>query len=463
MPTASEQRDGLVAITVTQFALVFMLSAVAVAVPALGREFGARAAELGLVESGYIASVAMMLLPVTRLADMFGRAFVFALGVAIFTAASLVLPLTQSIGQFIFVRVFQGAAGAMMVTTGLAILADLYPGKGRGRALGISTAGVYLGLSVGPLLGGLITTHWGWRWIFYLGAVPCALCLGLTMRSLPVRPVRTRVGRFDWIGALLVGLGMVGLSQGGSHFNVLWGKLALAGGIASLAAFVAWEARADYPLLDLRLFSGNRTFAGGNLVQFINYAATFGITFLMSLYLQVARGLSAGDAGLMLMAQPLVMAVLSPFAGGLVDKTAPHKLSAIGMAVSVLSLGLAAVLTAASPLWMVVVSMALCGAGTAFFATANMSVIMGSVGPQHYGVASAMVAGMRTSGMTTSLVSISIALSLFVGPHEMTASNTDEFMGAMHLILVLFTVFCAVGVPLCLRAALKAGKVAGAE
>lgn len=455
MPTVAEQRAGLAAITVTQFALVFMLSAVAVAVPALGREFGARAAELGLVESGYIASVAMLLLPVTRLSDMFGRGFVFALGVAVFTVTSLVLPISQSIGQFILVRVFQGAGGAMMVTTGLAIIADLYPGKGRGRALGISTAGVYLGLSVGPLLGGLITTHWGWRWIFYLGAIPCALCFVLTIKSLRVRPIRTRMGSFDWLGALFVGLGMVGISQGGSHFHDMWGRLMLGGGFASLAAFVAWEARVGRPLLDLRLFTGNGTFAGGNLVQFMNYAATFGITFLISLYLQIVRGMTAGDAGLVLMAQPLVMAALSPVAGGLADKMAPHKLSAFGMSLAAIALGVAAMLGVSTPLWAVVVSMVLCGAGTAFFATANMSVIMGSVGPSHYGVASAMVAGMRTTGMTLSLVTISVVLSVLVGPQEMTAANTPEFMRSMHLVLGGFTALCVAGVPLCLRAALK--------
>lgn len=451
-PSPSEQRAGLVAITVTQFALVFMLSAVAVAVPALGREFGARAAELGLVESGYIAAVAMLLLPVTRLSDMTGRGFVFALGLGLFTAMSLVLPFTRSIGWFILVRVFQGGGGAMMVTTGLAILADLYPGQGRGRALGISTAGVYLGISVGPLVGGLVTTHLGWRWIFYLGAIPCILSLVLIMKSLPVRPARRFIGRFDWLGSLLVGLGMVGLSQGGSHFDVLWGKLALGGGFLSLVSFVAWEAQADAPLLDLRLFSGNRGFAYGNLVQYINYAATFGITFLLSLYLQVVRGMTAGEAGLVLMAQPLVMAVLAPLAGSWSDRASPHRLAAWGMALGTASLALAAVLGTQSPVWLVVASLMLCGAGTALFATANMSMIMGSVGPTHYGVASAMVAGMRTSGMTSSLVVISVALSVIVGPQEMTAANTGEFMTAMHIVLAGFTLFSAAGVPLCLRA-----------
>ncbi|WP_461209618.1 MFS transporter [Desulfocurvus sp. DL9XJH121] len=453
MSMTPEQRAGLFAITVTQFAFVFMLSALAVAVPALGQEFGAKAALLGLVESSYIASVAMLMLPVSRLADMWGRGFVFALGLAVFDVMSLLLTVCPSVGWLIFVRILQGIGAAMMVSTGLAILADIFPGKGRGRALGISTAGVYLGISAGPLLGGLITTHMGWRWIFYLGSLPCVVSLVMTVRALNVRPSRSGRGRgFDWIGSVLVALGMICLTQGGSHFADLSGKLLLAGGLVSLALFVTWEARADEPLLNLRLFAGNRSFAYGNLVQYINYASTFGITFLLSLYLQIVRGMSPGDAGLLLVAQPLLMAVLAPFVGNMVDRTPAHRLAAAGMFLSTLALAMAATLGMEAGLWRVVLVLVACGAGTALFATANMNVIMGSVGPTHYGVASAMVACMRTTGMTSGLVIISVALSLIVGPQQMTAESAAPYMTAMHLVLVCFVVPCALGVYFCLRA-----------
>lgn len=450
----SQQRAGLYTITITQFSLVFMLSAVAVAVPAMGREFGAKASELGLVESAYISAVAMLLLPVTRLADMLGRGFVFVCGMAVFTLFSLVLPLSKDIMLFNFLRVFQGAGGAMMVTTGLAIIADLFPGKGRGRALGISGAGVYLGLSAGPWLGGIITTHLGWRYIFYLGAVPALMCLVMALKALPVKPVVKRGQRFDWGGALLCAMGMVMLSQGGSHFNALSGKLMLVGGLLSLVAFLVWEARADCPLLDLKLFSGNRSFAYGSAVQFINYAATFGITFLTSLYLQVVQGMTASQAGVVLMAQPLMQALFSPLSGSMVERWPAHRVATLGMVLATLALIGAGFFEPETTRIPVIIVLLFCGAGTAIFATANTSVVMGSVTRDHYGVASAMIAGMRTTGMTVSLVTISMVLAITVGAEAVSAENIPQFMQAMHIVLAGFALFSAFGVLLSLKAPL---------
>ncbi|MCJ2165416.1 MULTISPECIES: MFS transporter [unclassified Pseudodesulfovibrio] len=463
MAAFDERTTGLWTITISQFALVFMLSAVAVAVPALGQEFGASASQLGLVESGYISAVAMLLFPVTRLADMIGRGTTFALGMALFTAVSSVLPLCQSITQFIALRVFQGGGGAMMVTTGLAILADLYPGPGRARALGIASAGVYLGLSAGPWLGGMIVTHWGWRWIFYAGAIPCALALLLALKTLSVRPVFTRGVKFDWGGAIFVAIGMILLSQGGSHLHDLSGKLMLAGGLLSLASFVLWEKHAKAPLLDMVLFSDNPSFSLGSAVQFISYAATFGITFLLSLYLQVARGMTASEAGFILMAQPVMQVVFSLISGKWCERWPAHHVATLGMCLATLALGGAMFLGDSASLPYVACILALCGAGSAIFATANMAVIMGAVTKEYYGVASAVVAGMRTTGMTVSLVFISGVLALVVGPKALNQDTAPAFVVAMHIAFVVLTAFSFIGVGMSARARMRLRKKASAE
>lgn len=464
MPTEAERTAGLWTVTVTQFALVFMLSAVAVAVPALGKDFGASAAQLGLVESGYISAVAMLLFPVTRLADVIGRGTVFALGLALFTVTSLILAQTQGIWQFIIIRVFQGGGGAMMVSTGLAILADLYPGPGRGKALGISSAGVYLGLTAGPWLGGMITTHLGWRWIFYIGAVPCAMCLALAIKSLQVRPVIRKGQPFDFIGAILCAIGMVMLSQGGSLFHNAYGKIILFGGVGFLAAFAVWERRAKAPLLDMRLFGKNESFALGSTVQFFSYAATFGITFLLSLYLQIVQGMTASHAGTILMAQPILQAIMGPVSGNLCERWAPHIIATIGMGMATVALGAAVFLGPSASIPFIIVVLALCGAGNAIFATANMAVIMGAVEQKYYGVASAMIAGMRTTGMTVSLVFTSAVLASMVGPHALTTENAPAFVDAMRLIFIVLTLLSAAGVYLSIRAKIrKRGSISAAS
>jgi len=458
MITANERTAGLYTITVTQFALVFMLSAVGVAVPTLGREFGASASQLGLVESGYISAVAMLIFPVTRLSDKIGRGTTFAAGVALFTIVSFLLPLCQTMDQFIALRVFQGCGGAMLVSTGLAILADLYPGKGRAKALGIASAGVYLGLSAGPWLGGLIVTHWGWRWVFYAGGIPCALVFALSLKTLPVRPVITKGVRFDWGGAILCAIGMIMLSQGGSHLNDTGGQIMLVSGIISLVAFVLWEKRAKAPLLDISLFSGNPSFSLGSTVQFISYAATFGVTFLLSLFLQVAQGMTASQAGIILMAQPVMQVIFSLISGSWCERWPAHHVATIGMTLATMGLGSAVFIGSDASLLHIVIILALCGAGSAIFATANMAVIMGAVNKEYYGVASAVVAGMRTTGMTVSLVFISAVFAIVIGPSALHEGTATTFVSAMHITFIALTVFSAVGVAMSARARLKLRK-----
>ena len=444
--TRDDRTAGLYTITVSQFALVFMLSAVAVAVPALGREFGASASHLGLVESGYISAVAMLLFPVTRLSDKIGRGSTFAFGMGLFTVVSMILPLSNTISQFIVLRVFQGCGGAMMVSTGLALIADMYPGPGRAKAMGIASAGVYLGLSMGPWLGGLIVTHLGWRWIFYGGAIPCAVGLFLSIRTLPVKPVIRRGVRFDFGGAIFIALGMILLSQGGSHLDGSSGALMLVGGIFFLLCFVFWEGRAKAPLLSLALFSGNPAFSLGSAAQFISYAAIYGITFLLSLYLQVAQGMTTSDAGLLLMVQPVMQVILSLVSGKWCERWSPHLVATVGMSIATAGLGAAIFLGVFPSLWFTALILALCGAGSAMFATANMAVIMGAVTRENYGVASAVVAAMRTTGMTVSLVFISGVFAVIIGPAALTAENADVFIRAMYTAFIALTVFSALGV-----------------
>ncbi|NDV19376.1 MFS transporter [Pseudodesulfovibrio sp. JC047] len=455
MISEKERTAGLWAITITQFSLVFMLSSVAVAVPSLGKEFGATAAQLGLVESGYIAAVTMLLFPVTRLADMTGRGFIFAMGMAVFTTISLILPLSESIEQFILLRVFQGAGGAMMVTTGLAILADLFTGQKRSMALGIASAGIYVGLSAGPWLGGIIASAMGWRAIFYISAIPCFLCLVVTIFALPVKPKRTPCPPFDWGGAILIAIGMVMLSQGGSLFDTTAGKIMLSVGIIALIAFVLWEKHVKAPLLDMTLIQTNHSFALGSMVQFISYASTFGVTFLLSLYLQIAQGMTPGQAGTILMAQPLMQTLFSPISGKLCQRWAAHHIATVGMLLATAGLGAAIFVGDQATLWHILAILGLCGSGSAIFATANTAVIMGAVEKEHYGIASAMVAGMRTTGMTISLVFISAVLASMVGPSDLHTESAPLFIKAMHLSFIVLTSFNVLGIVLSARAKLK--------
>jgi len=348
--------------------------------------------------------------------------------------------------------VIQGGGGAMMASTGLALLADMYDGVGRAKAFGVATAGVYLGLSAGPWLGGMIVTHLGWRWIFYGGAIPCLISFFISLKTLPVRPVIARGVRFDWGGAILSALGMMLLSQGGSHLDDLSGQTMLGVGLVSLVAFVLWEKHAKAPLLDMTIFAANPAFSLGSLVQFISYAATFGITFMLSLYLQLVQGMTASEAGVILMAQPLLQVVFSLVSGSMCERWPAHNVSTIGMAAATIALGGAIFLGHDASLPHILAVLALCGAGSAVFGTANSTVIMGAVRKEYYGVASAVVGAARTTGMTVSLVFISGIFALIIGPGQFSAGKADVFMRAMEISLILLTGCCGLGTVLSLRA-----------
>ncbi|SKA74495.1 MFS transporter [Desulfobaculum bizertense] len=447
----AQRRGALYAVTATQFAVPFMVSAVAVALPAVGREFAAKATQISLVESAYLCAVSMLMLPFARFSDIFGRKFTFASGVGLFMLASLVLGFVPNMGTFILVRIIQGIGAAAQISTGLAIISDVFPREERGRAFGIGVAGVYLGLSMGPFLGGEIATHFGWRWIFFVGVPICGIALFQILYHLDVRPRFERGLYFDWAGCILSALGTGLIVFGGAEWNNTFGKVLFGIGLLSVIGFILWEKRAKAPLLDIELFARNRVFSFGCAVQFINYAATFGVTFLMSLYLQYAQGMTPGQAGRILMVQPVLQAIISPLSGRWADRYPPHKIATYGMCCGTAGLVLAEFLGMQSSVWMVVGVLLLFGLGTALFSSPNVSVIMGSVGPEDYAVASAMTGGMRTTGMTMSMVAIGMILSMYIGNHPVTAANVSHYIQAMKASFLGFTAVSVFGIWLSIK------------
>ena len=319
---------------VSSFLTPFMASSMNVAMPLVGKEFGLNAVTLSWVLTAYILTAAMFLVPFGRLADITGRKRIFALGLSLDMCGATIGALAPSAVLLILARALQGVGGAMIFGTGIAILTSVYPPGARGRALGLNTAAVYSGLSLGPVLGGFIVHASGWRAIFLVTIPIAATALGLAVFRLKGEWADARGERFDFTGAAVFGAGLVALMYGFSRLPSVPGVAFIAAGLAALALFVVFELRHPAPLLDLRLFRHNRIFAFSNLAALFNYSATSAVAFLMSLYLQYIKGLPPQKAGLVLVAQPIVMALASPFAGRLSDRTEPRLIASAGMALS---------------------------------------------------------------------------------------------------------------------------------
>ncbi len=447
------------AVTSAQFAVPFMISSVGVALPVIGREFAADGVTLSLVESVFLGVSAMCVLVFGRASDMIGRAWIFLGGLTIFSLATVALGFTQSIEALIAVRAVQAFGGAMQMSSSLAILIEGFPPQKRGRVLGIALAGVYLGISAGPFLGGLITHAWGWRWVFFLGAIPCfsALFMGFTIIE---RDFRRSVDPFDWTGTfvsmLTIGLFVIG----GANMNNALGLPLIGISVVALIVFLKLESQKPYPLLDLNLFRSNATFRNGNLLQFFNYSSTFGMTFLMSLYLQFGHGMSPATAGRILVIQPLIQSALSPLCGRLADRFSSGPLVTGGMLLNVVGLGWASTFNLDTPILSVMLVLGILGLGIALFAAPNMNLIMSSIRTEQNGVATAVTGQMRTLGMTTGMVAISMALAYKVGDQVLNAASFPAFNQAMQLILLGFCATAVLGTALSLRIFYKLRKPA---
>ena len=403
MNGSTPKKTVLLVATLASFLAPFMGSSVNIALPAIEREFGVDAVLLGWVATSYMLAAAMFLVPFGRIADIWGRKKVFAYGTAIYTISSLLAGLASSISMLIAWRVLQGIGGSMIFGTGVAILTSVFPAGERGKAIGFNTAAVYMGLSLGPVLGGFLTQNFGWRSIF-LASVPLGvLILVLVFWKLHGEWAAARGERFDLTGSAIYSVSLVAIMYGFTRLPEMVGTwLLLAGGLG-LAAFVWQELRSPSPVLNINLFRRNLGFAFSNLAALVNYSATAAVGFLLSLYLQYVKGLSPQAAGFVLVAQPLVMALFSPLAGRLSDRIEPGIVASIGMALTTVGLVLFAFLNAQTSLAWVVASLVFVGLGFALFSSPNTNAVMSSVERRFYGVASATLGTMRLVGQMLSL------------------------------------------------------------
>ncbi len=449
------RRSALLISTLSSFLTPFMGSSILIALPTIGREFGVDAIVLGWVATSFILAAAVFLLPFGRLADIRGRKRVFAWGVTLFTAASLLCGVAPSVGLLIAFRVLQGVGSTLMFGSGTAILTSVYPAGDRGWVLGVNVAAVYLGLSLGPPLGGQLTWHFGWRSIFLI-CVPAGLVvLALIRWRLPGEWAGARGEPFDGGGACLSGLGLVllvfGLSAASGARSA--GLILLA--VLAFAAFVRWEYRTPSPMLDMELFRRNPVFVFSNLAALIHYSATFGVSFLLSLYLQELRGLGPQAAGMVLLCQPAFMATCSPFAGRLSDRAEPRTVASTGMAMTAAALAVFAFLGPETPIALIALNLVLLGVGFALFSSPNTNAVMSSVDRRAYGVASATLGTMRLTGNLLSMATSTLVLAIFLGRQQITPALHSVFLQGVRVAFAIFAVLCVLGV----FASLARGKV----
>lgn len=433
--------------TVSTLAASFTNSSVNVALPPIGTEFQLGGVTLNWVVTAFVLFSSIFVLPLGKVADRRGREAVFRWGSVLYALGSVASWWAPDAGWLIAARALTGLGGAAVAATATAMVVDAYPPAQRGRVLGINVSMVYLGLSAGPVLGGLIVQTLGWRGLFAVHAVAALVVTALVFLRLrtPERPSHGE-GRFDTLGSVLFAGGLALLLVGVSDLPGALGIALTLAGAAVLVGFWLVETKAAHPILPVTLFTKNQVFAAANLAALLSYSATFAVAFFLSLYLQVVRGLPPAAAGGLLIVQPLVQAAFSPLTGRLSDRVSPGVLASLGMALTSLGLLVLTFVDASTPLPVLLGALVLLGLGFALFSSPNTNSIMGSVSKTQLGVASATVSTVRGVGMMLSMGLALVLLSLHLGTAAVGADTADAFLGAQKWAFGVSAVLCALGV-----------------
>jgi EmrB/QacA subfamily drug resistance transporter len=436
----TNQKTALLVVCLSSFIMPLMLSSVNVAIPAIAVSMNADAILLSWVSTAYLLSSAVFLLPFGKLADILGRKKIYLWGMFITTLASLLAATSQSIFMLIAWRVMQGVGAAMLFATGIAILSSVFPPERRGSAIGLTVSAVYFGLTCGPLFGGWLTQHFSWRSVFVVHIPVAVFVMLITKLKLTGEWRGQSDQKLDVAGSFIYALAITSLMLGLSLLPSVFGILMLILSAVSLTGFIKYENRISSPIFEVSIFRQNRILTYSCLASLILYTATFGLTFLMSLYLQNIKGMSPQTAGLVMISQPLVMAVLSPYTGKLSDRYEPRYLTTTGMCLITLGLGLLAALQQHSSLTYILISLVLIGLGFALFSSPNMNAIMGSVDKKHLGIASGTVSTTRVLGQMFSMAVVTLAFALLMGPVPLSPEHYPALLQSIRVSL--FTAAC---------------------
>jgi len=436
----------IVSILIISFFNAFVGAAVNIALPKIAEEFSLHAIQLSWVSMSYLLSTVIFLVPFGNLADIYGKKKIFLFGNIVFTISSLFCAFSVSGDMLIIMRFIQGIGAAMIQSTAMAIVSTVFSLGKRAKMIGYTVSAVYLGLTMAPFLGGILVHYINWKSIFYINVVA-----GLFVIVSLIFKVRTEWkdapnDKFDIKGSVVYMSAIFLLMYGFSKLPSTTGILVLLAGILFFTAFIIIEKRVTTPVFNIKLFTTNRLFAFSNFAALINYAATFAITFILSLFLQYAHGLSAKDAGLLLIIQPGVMTILASISGKLAAKYNPAVLSSIGMAIIVIGLLMLCFISIDVSHLYLVVCLIILGFGFGLFSSPNTSVIMGSVEKKYLGIASATVSTMRLAGMMMSMAIAAMIINVFIGETKISASNINNFIVSSRVIFIIFACLCFVGV-----------------
>lgn len=428
------QKTALFVAMVTSFMAPFMSAALNLSVTDISTQFNAPVGISTWVVNAYTLSTAAFSACMGSLADLRGRRKMILVGCIAFAATSALCALSPSIYLLVAFRFLTGISAAVVLAANVPLMLLYFAPQVKGRMLGISVSAVFVGLALGPTLGGVLNDTLGWRAIFVLGIVLSMLAFAFCLRLKD--DSKETSASFDHRGNTLYVIAIMLLMLGLTELTTQqWGPLVLCAGVLVLVVFVLFEWRCERPMLHVRLFAKSRAYGFSNLATMLNFAAVFAVSYTMAIYLQNVKGLDAAVAGLVLIAQPLAQVVLAPVSGRLSDRFAPAAIATVGVALCTCSLGMLLTLTADTPLWFIVAALVVLGIGLGAFSAPNNNAVLSCVDRSHYSEANATVSTMRGIGQTASLAFASLMLSSSLGSTIFSESDPQMLTAAIAQIM----------------------------
>ncbi len=415
--------------------------------PVISQSFDADIATIEWVVVVYLLVLSGLMLSFGRLGDLRGHRNLYVIGFTFFLVSSALCGLAPSIGWLIGFRAFQAVGGAMLAANSPAILTKNFPSTQRGQALGMQATMTYLGLTVGPVLGGLLADQFGWRSVFYINLPVAAAAIIISLVFIPQDKPETVTEKFDPLGAGLFITGLTALLFGLNQGHTLgWSSPVILGllftGLVLLGVFVFVEGRIKYPILDLSLFTRSRIFSGAVSSALLNYICIYSIIFLMPFYLISGRHLTPSQAGLLLSSQPIIMAMVAPLSGTVSDRTGTRWPSVFGMLILAAGIFLLARLDETTSLPQVALALVVVGTGTGIFISPNNSALMGSAPRNRQGIAAGILATSRNTGMA---LGIGISGAIFTTTLTRLATTSGAMFTAIHYSFLFIIPFALLG------------------
>ena len=443
--TDSERRSLMLACCAAAFITPLLSTMMNLSLDALGHEFSVGSHSLGYVNTAFLLASVIFMVPLARMGDIAGKRRLFIFGVAVIAASCILAPLSNDFWIIILFRVLIGIGAAAVACTSVSMISDVFDRGRRGWAIGINTTCVYIGLAMGPFVGGVLNDLLGWRALF-LVILPFAAVAVFMISSFKHEIAPCAGERMSWSGCVLYGVSILLAMGGVINLPAPWAAASLLAGLALLAVFVRQQYLSEDRILDVRLFR-NRMFSGSCVAAFLNYASSYSISFFMALYLQSLQGMSATEAGALMLVQPAIQAFLTPYFGRRSDIIEDKRiLPTAGMLI--IAAGVASIVfyQVDTPLWCVLATMVAVGLGFSMFSAPNTSIVLSSVPPQDTGEASAMISVMRQTGMMVSMGIAMTFISVMMGSADNIVPETyGDFMAVLRISFVVCTGMCLAG------------------